>query len=88
MSLVQKVTTDEQILATREVMRQLRPKLSPDDYLTTVKRMQQTDGYRLAAVSVYRDAFQRKNLVRRRLEHGRAAPLEGVWKALAGLAQG
>jgi GNAT superfamily N-acetyltransferase len=49
MSLVQKVTTDEQILATREVMRQLRPKLSPDDYLTTVKRMQQTDGYRLAA---------------------------------------
>jgi GNAT superfamily N-acetyltransferase len=50
MSLVQKVTTDKQIAATREVMRQLRPKLSPDDYLTTVKRMQQNDGYRLAAV--------------------------------------
>jgi len=49
MSLVQKVTTDEQILATHEVMRQLRPKLSPENYLTTVKRMQQTDGYQLAA---------------------------------------
>jgi GNAT superfamily N-acetyltransferase len=49
MSLVQKVTTKEQILATRDVMRQLRPKLSRDGYLTTVKRMQQTDGYRLAA---------------------------------------
>jgi GNAT superfamily N-acetyltransferase len=50
MSVVQKIITDEQILATREIMRQLRPKVSPDDYLKTVKRMQESDGYKLAAV--------------------------------------
>lgn len=48
--MVRKVTTDEQILATREVMLQLRPNLPLDDYLKTVKRMQQSDGYQLAAV--------------------------------------
>ena len=48
--MVRKVSTDEQILATREVMRQLRPHLPLDDYLKTVKRMQQSDGYKLAAV--------------------------------------
>lgn len=48
--MIRKVTTDEQILATREVMRQLRPNVSPDDYLRTVKRMQQSDRYQLAAV--------------------------------------
>ena len=43
--------TDEQILATCEVMRQLRPNIAPDDYLPTVRRMMQTDGYHLAALS-------------------------------------
>ena len=47
--LVLKVTTDEQILATREVMRQLRPAVPPDEYLAIVNRMKQKDGYELAA---------------------------------------
>jgi GNAT superfamily N-acetyltransferase len=48
--MVLKVTTDEQILAAHEVMHQLRPKISRDDFLATIKRMQETDGYQLAAV--------------------------------------
>jgi GNAT superfamily N-acetyltransferase len=48
--MVLKVTTDEQILAVHEVMHQLRPKISRDDFLATIKRMQETDGYQLAAV--------------------------------------
>lgn len=43
-------TTDEEILATRAVMLQLRPHISPDDYLPTVRRMMD-GGYHLAAVS-------------------------------------
>jgi len=48
--MILKVTTDEQILATREVMRQLRPDVPVDDYLAIVKRMKLTDGYQLAAL--------------------------------------
>jgi GNAT superfamily N-acetyltransferase len=48
--MILKAATDEQILATREVMRQLRPHLPFDDYLAVVKRMKQTDGYELAAL--------------------------------------
>jgi GNAT superfamily N-acetyltransferase len=48
--MILKVTTDEQILATREVMRQLRPQVRFEDYLAAVKRMKQTDGYQLAAL--------------------------------------
>jgi GNAT superfamily N-acetyltransferase len=48
--MVLKAATDEQILATREVMRQLRPHVPFDDYLAVVKRMKQTDGYALAAL--------------------------------------
>jgi GNAT superfamily N-acetyltransferase len=48
--MILKATTDEHILATREVMRQLRPHVPPEDYLATVKRMNQTDGYQLAAL--------------------------------------
>jgi GNAT superfamily N-acetyltransferase len=47
--MILKAITDDQILATREVMRQLRPHIPPEDYLGTVKRMKQTDGYQLAA---------------------------------------
>jgi CBS domain-containing protein len=43
--------TDEAILATRDLMRQLRPVVTPDAYLPTVRRMMQTDGYHLAALS-------------------------------------
>jgi GNAT superfamily N-acetyltransferase len=48
--MVLKVSTDEQILATRDVMRQLRPNIPFDEYLATVERMKQTDGYQLAAL--------------------------------------
>lgn len=41
--------TDAQILATLPVMRQLRPHVPPEAYLSTVRRMMRTDGYRLAA---------------------------------------
>jgi GNAT superfamily N-acetyltransferase len=47
--MIVEALSDEQILATRAVMLQLRPHIAPDDYLTTVKRMMQTDGYHLAA---------------------------------------
>src|SRR4029450_5470876 len=48
--IVLKASTDEEILATREVMRQLRPNVPFDDYVATVRRMMQTDGYQLAAL--------------------------------------
>jgi GNAT superfamily N-acetyltransferase len=43
-------TTDEQILATRAVMRQLRPAIAEDAYLPTVRRMMDTNSYHLAAL--------------------------------------
>jgi hypothetical protein len=48
--VVLKATTDEQIVATREVMCQLRPNIPSDAYLGTVRRMFQTDGYQLVAL--------------------------------------
>ena len=48
--MVLKATTNEQILATRDVMRQLRPGVPFDEYLATIARMKQTDGYQLAAL--------------------------------------
>jgi GNAT superfamily N-acetyltransferase len=44
--------TDEQIAATHPVMRQLRPHIAPPDYLPTVRRMMETDRFRLAAALV------------------------------------
>ena len=41
--------SDEEILATRAVMLQLRPHIAPGDYLPTVRRMM-ASGFRLAAV--------------------------------------
>jgi hypothetical protein len=49
-ALVRKLTTDEEILAARRVMRQLRPQIAEEAYLSTVRRMMQTDGYLQAAV--------------------------------------
>lgn len=43
--------TDDEILATREVMLQLRPHIAPEDYLARVRRMMQTERYQLAAAS-------------------------------------
>lgn len=42
--------TDAEILQTRDVMRQLRPAILEPDYLPTVRRMMETDNYRLAAL--------------------------------------
>jgi GNAT superfamily N-acetyltransferase len=48
--VVRRLTTDEDILAARDVMRQLRPQIPEAAYLETVRRMMQTDGYLQAAV--------------------------------------
>ena len=41
--------TDEQILATREVMLQLRPHIAPDQYLGRVRRLMETERFHLLA---------------------------------------
>lgn len=43
--------TDAEIAATWQVMRQLRPHLALDDYVSMVRRMMESDGYRLAALA-------------------------------------
>jgi GNAT superfamily N-acetyltransferase len=48
--MILKVTTDEQILATRAVMRELRPNIPETEYLATIRRMMQTNGYQLVAL--------------------------------------
>jgi GNAT superfamily N-acetyltransferase len=48
--VVRRLTTDEEILAARSVMRQLRPQIPETAYLETVRRMMKTDGYLQAAV--------------------------------------
>ena len=48
--MVVKVTTDEEIVATREVMLQLRTNVPFDEYLATVRRMMEAEGYQLAAI--------------------------------------
>ena len=50
--MITEATTDEEILSTRDVMLQLRPQVAPDDYLPSVKRIMQTDGYHLVALRV------------------------------------
>jgi len=42
--------TDEEILATRGVMLQLRPHIAPEEYLARVRRMMEAERYHLAAV--------------------------------------
>jgi GNAT superfamily N-acetyltransferase len=49
-AIVDRIETDAQILATSEVMRQLRPHIAEEDYLPTVRRMMASDGFCLAAV--------------------------------------
>ncbi len=48
--MILKATTDDQILATRAVMRELRPNVQEAEYLTTIRRMMQTNGYQLVAL--------------------------------------
>lgn len=45
---------DEQILATRDVMLQLRTSVERDEYLPTIRRMMQEDSYHL--VALYNDS--------------------------------
>ena len=47
--MIGEARSDEEILATSEVMRQLRPTIAPADYLATIRRMM-GEGYRLAAL--------------------------------------
>jgi len=42
--------TDDEILATWEVMHQLRPHIAREEYVPIVRGMMESDGYRLAAV--------------------------------------
>lgn len=49
--MIEEAISDEQLLATSQVMRQLRPNIAPEAYLATVKRMMANDGYHLAALS-------------------------------------
>lgn len=42
--------TDDEILATWEVMHQLRPHIAREEYVAIVRGMMESDGYRLAAV--------------------------------------
>jgi GNAT superfamily N-acetyltransferase len=49
-SVVRTLTTDEEILSARRVMRQLRPQIPEAAYLEIVRRMMETDGYLQAAV--------------------------------------
>lgn len=44
------MNTDEEIVATFPVMTQLRPGVPEDRYLETVRRLQKTNNYHLAAV--------------------------------------
>ncbi|HET8648896.1 MAG TPA: GNAT family N-acetyltransferase [Gemmatimonadales bacterium] len=43
--------SDQQIAATFDVMRQLRPDLVREEYVTGVRRLMTSDGYRLVALS-------------------------------------
>lgn len=47
--MIAQMKSDEEILATRAVMLQLRPHIAPDEYLPRVRRMM-TTGFHLAAV--------------------------------------
>ena len=46
---IRNLTTDEEIEATFPVMSQLRQHLDESEYLSNVRRMEESDGYRLAA---------------------------------------
>jgi GNAT superfamily N-acetyltransferase len=50
MMTIEQAETDEQIAATYDVMRQLRPHLAREEYVPLVRAMMASDGFRLAAV--------------------------------------
>jgi GNAT superfamily N-acetyltransferase len=48
--LIERVETDEQIAATFDVMRQLRPHLEREAYVPLIRALMASDGFRLAAL--------------------------------------
>jgi GNAT superfamily N-acetyltransferase len=48
---IEHAETDEQIAATFDVMRQLRPHLTREEYVPRVRALAESDGFRLAALS-------------------------------------
>ena len=48
---IEQAETDEQIAATFDVMRQLRPHLTREEYVPRVRGMMDSDGFRLAALT-------------------------------------
>lgn len=48
---IEQAETDEQIAATYDVMRQLRPHLSREEYVPLVRGMMASDGFRMAALT-------------------------------------
>jgi GNAT superfamily N-acetyltransferase len=48
---IQPAETDEQIAATFDVMHQLRPHLTREEYVPRVRAMMASDGFRLAALT-------------------------------------
>jgi GNAT superfamily N-acetyltransferase len=49
--IIQHAETDEHIAATYDVMRQLRPHLSREEYVPLVRGLMASDGFRLAALA-------------------------------------
>lgn len=47
---IEPASSDEQIAATFDVMKQLRPHLDCDEYVATVRALQASDGFRLVAL--------------------------------------
>lgn len=47
---IKQLSTDQEIESTFPVMSQLRPHMVEGEYLATIRRMEDSDGYRLAAV--------------------------------------
>lgn len=50
MASVEKMETDSQVMATYQVMKQLRTQVVESEYLERVRRQEQTNNYHLAAV--------------------------------------
>lgn len=48
--MIKKMNSDEEIVSTFDVMKQLRTHLSGDSYLETIRRQRETNNYHLAAV--------------------------------------
>ena len=48
--MIEQAETDEQIAATYDVMRQLRPHVRREEYVATVRALMASDGYHLAAL--------------------------------------